>query len=172
MWGQLADTMCVADQHWVDLQPSVHTLSCGELATPQGDCGPSHCREAGNTNPALLLLPHPSSLTPALHMCLHPQIQVLAASPSVKELDITGGAPEMHDQFRFIVKEARALGISVIDRCNLTVLYEPGQEDLPDFLADNGVRIAASLPCYSQENVNKQVEYPDTQSRLFSHPPT
>lgn len=85
------------------------------------------------------------------------QLEVLRASPTVTEVDITGGAPELHEQFRYLVREIRAMNISVIDRCNLTVLYEPGQEDLPEFLAEQGVRIVASLPCYSQGNVNKQV---------------
>ena len=60
-----------------------------------------------------------------------------AAQGSIKTLDITGGAPELMAQFRPLVLAARERGIDVIDRCNLTVLYEPGQEDLPRFLADN-----------------------------------
>ena len=75
---------------------------------------------------------------------------------SVKMLDITGGAPEMMEQFRPLVVAARARGLEVIDRCNLTVLFEPGQEDLPAFLASNGVKVVASLPCYSEENTDKQ----------------
>ena len=75
---------------------------------------------------------------------------------SVKMLDITGGAPEMMEQFRPLVVAARARGLEVIDRCNLTVLFEPGQEDLPAFLAGNGVKVVASLPCYSEENTDKQ----------------
>jgi len=83
-------------------------------------------------------------------------LKVLAASPSVRTVDITGGAPEMSPQFRKLVRGAHALGVEVIDRCNLTVLLEPGMEWLPQFLADEGVRIVASLPCYSEENVDKQ----------------
>ena len=75
---------------------------------------------------------------------------------SVKMLDITGGAPEMMEQFRPLVVAARARGLEGIDRCNLTVLFEPGQEDLPAFLAGNGVKVVASLPCYSEENTDKQ----------------
>ena len=75
---------------------------------------------------------------------------------SVKMLDITGGAPEMMEQFRPLVVAAHARGLEVIDRCNLTVLFEPGQEDLPAFLAGNGVKVVASLPCYSEENTDKQ----------------
>ena len=79
-----------------------------------------------------------------------------AADGSIKTLDITGGAPELMDQFRPLVRAARERGIAVIDRCNLTVLYEPGQEDLPRFLADNGVDVVASLPCYSEGNTDAQ----------------
>jgi radical SAM/Cys-rich protein len=71
-------------------------------------------------------------------------------------LDITGGAPEMNACFRGLVIQARELGVHVIDRCNLTILQEPGYEDLAEFLADNDVEIVASLPCYLEENVDKQ----------------
>jgi radical SAM/Cys-rich protein len=71
-------------------------------------------------------------------------------------LDITGGAPELHPQFRELVAKARALGVRVIDRCNLTVLEEPGQEDTAEFLAANRVEITASLPCYTEELVDRQ----------------
>jgi radical SAM/Cys-rich protein len=74
----------------------------------------------------------------------------------VKTLDLTGGAPELNEHFRTLVRAARALGVRVIDRCNLTILDEPGQEDLADFLAEQGVEVTASLPCYSQDNVDKQ----------------
>jgi len=83
-------------------------------------------------------------------------VRVLKNSPGVKTLDLTGGAPEMHEEFRFLVREARALGVDVIDRCNLTVLYEDGQEDLAQFLAQNKVKVVASLPCYSEANTDKQ----------------
>lgn len=71
-------------------------------------------------------------------------------------LDITGGAPELHPQFRYLVRNARKLGIHVIDRCNLTILLEPGQEGLAHFLAEQGVEIIASLPCYQLDNVDRQ----------------
>ena len=74
----------------------------------------------------------------------------------VTTLDLTGGAPELNEHFRRLVIAARASGVRVIDRCNLTILGEPGQEDLADFLAAHGVEVSASLPCYSQENVDKQ----------------
>ena len=71
-------------------------------------------------------------------------------------LDITGGAPELNAHFRWMVERARALGRQVIDRCNLTILEEPGQEDLARFLASHQVRVVASLPCYEEENVSRQ----------------
>ena len=67
----------------------------------------------------------------------------------IRSLDLTGGAPELHEGFRDLVQAARALGVKVIDRCNLTILSEPGQEDLADFLAANEVEVVASLPCAS-----------------------
>ena len=74
----------------------------------------------------------------------------------IATLDITGGAPELHPQFRELVRRARGLGVHVMDRCNLTVAEEPGQEDLPEFLAAHAVEIVASLPCYSVANVDAQ----------------
>ena len=71
-------------------------------------------------------------------------------------LDLTGGAPELHPQFRELVKAARQHGVEVIDRCNLTILSEPGQDDLDQFLAGQSVTIVASLPCYEAENVDRQ----------------
>ena len=71
-------------------------------------------------------------------------------------LDLTGGAPELHPQFRRLVRDARSLGVAVIDRCNLTVLQEAGQDDLANFLAQQQVRIVASLPCYTAKNVDSQ----------------
>jgi len=75
---------------------------------------------------------------------------------TVRTLDLTGGAPELHDGFRWLVAEATRLGVTVIDRCNLTILFEPGQEDLAEFLARHRVEIVASLPCYSADNVDRQ----------------
>ncbi|MFJ4290646.1 arsenosugar biosynthesis radical SAM (seleno)protein ArsS [Cupriavidus sp. NPDC089707] len=71
-------------------------------------------------------------------------------------LDLTGGAPELNPHFRRFVAGARALDVRVIDRCNLTILFEPGQEDLADFLAAQRVEVVASLPCYSADNVDRQ----------------
>ena len=81
--------------------------------------------------------------------------QVLDSRP-VQTLDLTGGAPELHPRFRQIVRHARGAGLRVIDRCNLTILAEPGQEDLAGFLAAEGVEITASLPCYGRDNVDRQ----------------
>ena len=74
----------------------------------------------------------------------------------VPRLDLTGGAPELNVHFRELVRRSRDLGIAVIDRCNLTILGEPGQEDLADFLARHGVEVVASLPCYLEDNVDRQ----------------
>lgn len=79
-----------------------------------------------------------------------------AARPTLTTLDLTGGAPELHSTFRGLVEGARALGLEVIDRCNLTVLSEPGQEGLAQFLAANRVRVVASLPCYTPGTVDAQ----------------
>ena len=82
-------------------------------------------------------------------------VSFLGAS-GVKTLDITGGAPELNPHFRSLVLAARNLGVRVMDRCNLTILEEPGFEDLHEFLAGNKVEIVASLPCYLEENVDRQ----------------
>jgi radical SAM/Cys-rich protein len=83
-------------------------------------------------------------------------LALLANSPGVEWVDLTGGAPELHPDFRRIVRRARELGRGVIDRCNLTVFFEPGCGDLPEFLAEQQVRVVASLPCYSADNVERQ----------------
>jgi radical SAM/Cys-rich protein len=82
-------------------------------------------------------------------------LQVIKAR-DIKTLDLTGGAPEMNVHFKSLVSRAREMGVRVIDRCNLTILFEPGYEDMAQFLADQQVEITASMPCYSQENVDKQ----------------
>jgi len=74
----------------------------------------------------------------------------------VTTLDLTGGAPEMNPRFHYLVESAGKLGVKVIDRCNLTILEEPGYEDLAQFLAEHRVEIVASLPCYLEENVDAQ----------------
>jgi len=82
-------------------------------------------------------------------------VSFLGAS-GVKTLDITGGAPELNPHFRSLVLAARNLGVRVMDCCNLTVLEQPGQEDMARFLAANRVEIVASLPCYLEDNVDAQ----------------
>ena len=84
--------------------------------------------------------------------------QVLAylGASGAATLDLTGGAPELNPSFRHMVAGARARGVRVIDRCNLTVLFEPGQEDLGRFLAGHLVHVVASLPCYTAELVDRQ----------------
>jgi radical SAM/Cys-rich protein len=79
-----------------------------------------------------------------------------ARQQGIRQFDLTGGAPELNPNFRRLVRAARALGIKVIDRCNLTILNEPGQDDLAGFLAENSVEVVASMPCYLEENVNRQ----------------
>jgi len=71
-------------------------------------------------------------------------------------LDLTGGAPELNHHFKYFVTESKKLGIHIIDRCNLSILLELGQEDLAQFLTDNNVEIVASLPCYQESNVDDQ----------------
>jgi len=83
-------------------------------------------------------------------------VALLGASPDVETVDLTGGAPELNPNFRFLVESARRLGRHVIDRCNLTVFFEPNMEWLPDFLASNAVEVVCSLPCYSAKNVDLQ----------------
>lgn len=82
-------------------------------------------------------------------------LRVLAAR-RIGTLDLTGGAPELHRRFRDLVGKATALGVRVIDRCNLTILFEQGQDGLAEFLAMHKVEVVASLPCYLAENVDRQ----------------
>ncbi|MFV2056043.1 MAG: arsenosugar biosynthesis radical SAM (seleno)protein ArsS [Thiohalomonadales bacterium] len=85
-------------------------------------------------------------------------LQVIAyiKASDIRCLDLTGGAPEMNPHFEFLVSSVAKLGIRVIDRCNLTILKEPGQENLVNFLAEHRVEVVASLPCYLEENVDSQ----------------
>jgi radical SAM/Cys-rich protein len=82
-------------------------------------------------------------------------LDVLRAG-GISTLDLTGGAPEMNPHFRYLVAAARALDVKVMDRCNLTILEEPGFEDMAEFLAAQRVQIVASLPCYLEDNVDRQ----------------
>ena len=83
-------------------------------------------------------------------------IQFLLGNPTVRTLDLTGGAPELNPNFRQLVAATSARGLRVIDRCNLTILEEPGQEGLAEFLASWRVEVVASLPCYLEDNVDRQ----------------
>ena len=105
----------------------------------------SHCHV--NAGPSRTEMMDPATLA------LIPRV---LAARAIASLDLTGGAPELHPGFRELVRQARALGVAVIDRCNLTILGEPGQEDLADFLAQQGVTVVASLPCYLEDNVDRQ----------------
>ncbi len=104
-----------------------------------------HCHV--NAGPTRKELMSQSSITDLLN---------ILRNPSIHTLDLTGGAPEMNPLFKELVVKAKALGKKVIDRCNLTILSEPGYQDLTDFLARNKVEIVASLPCYLEQNVDGQ----------------
>jgi len=82
-------------------------------------------------------------------------LEVLENS-TANTLDLTGGAPELNPHFHYLVSEANRLGAHIIDRCNLTILSEPGQEGLAEFLSEQYVEVVASMPCYLEENVNAQ----------------
>ncbi len=97
--------------------------------------------------------PNRTEMMDAATLALIPQV---LAARGIRTLDLTGGAPELHSGFRALVQAARAQGVRVIDRCNLTILLEPGQEDLADFLAGQQVEVVASLPCYQADNVDRQ----------------
>ncbi len=84
------------------------------------------------------------------------QVVDFIGASGVEVLDLTGGAPELNPNFRFMVDAAVDRGVRVIDRCNLTILFEPGQENLAEFLASRRVGVVASLPCYLDENVDRQ----------------
>ena len=83
-------------------------------------------------------------------------LELLEHAPQIHTVDITGGAPELNPHFRDFVDAIRQMNKQVIDRCNLTVFFEPGQEDTPEFLATQHVQITASLPCYLEDNVDAQ----------------
>ncbi|AEY01130.1 radical SAM domain-containing protein [Oceanimonas sp. GK1] len=97
--------------------------------------------------------PHRTEMMDEDNLALIPEV---LRARGLSTLDLTGGAPELHSGFRALVRAARAQGVKVIDRCNLTILFEPGQDDLAEFLAGQGVEVVASLPCYSLDNVDKQ----------------
>lgn len=83
-------------------------------------------------------------------------IELMKKIPTLTSIDITGGAPEMNPHFKKLVKAARELKLEVIDRCNLTIFFEKGHEDLPQFFKEQKIHVIASLPCYTKDNVDKQ----------------
>ena len=83
-------------------------------------------------------------------------IELMGKTIGLKSIDLTGGAPEMNPYFKKLVSAARAMNLEVIDRCNLTIFYEKGFEDIPLFLKNQKVHIIASMPCYTKDNVDKQ----------------
>jgi radical SAM/Cys-rich protein len=97
--------------------------------------------------------PNRTEMMDAETLALIPRV---IAARGVTTLDITGGAPELHSGFRGLVREVRAMGVTVIDRCNLTILSEPGHEDLAEFLSQQRVQVVASMPCYLEDNVDAQ----------------
>ena len=78
------------------------------------------------------------------------------AQTDIAKVDITGGAPEIIPDFRYLVERVKAVDRHIMDRCNLTIFFEPGHEDLPEFLAQHEIEIIASLPCYTAGNVDAQ----------------
>jgi radical SAM/Cys-rich protein len=126
-------------------------LSRGRLETLQVNLGYKcnqscvHCHV--NAGPSRTEMMSPDTIS---------EVRRFLSEQKPKTLDITGGAPELHPQFRELVARARELGVHVIDRCNLTILQEPGQDDLALFLRENRVEIIASLPCYTEELVERQ----------------
>jgi radical SAM/Cys-rich protein len=84
------------------------------------------------------------------------EVVAFMKAEGIQTLDVTGGAPELNPHFSTLVTAARALDVRVIDRCNLTIIEQPGQQYLPQFLSDNRVEVIASLPCYLEDNVDRQ----------------
>ena len=123
-------------------QLEILQINLGKLC----DLACQHCHvEAGPKRPEVMQAPVVERI-----------LELLVSAPGVHTVDLTGGAPELNPHFRTLVRGARALGRRVIDRCNLTVLFRPGQEDTAEFLAAQGVNVVASLPCYTKETVERQ----------------
>jgi radical SAM/Cys-rich protein len=83
-------------------------------------------------------------------------VEIIKTSPEIKTVDITGGAPEMNPNFRYLISNSKLAGKKILTRCNLTILLESGQEDTINFFKQNGVEVISSLPCYGRENVDAQ----------------
>ena len=123
---------------------SVHTLQVNLGKLCNQTC--QHCHvDAGPTRTEIMTRDTMDSI-----------LAVLKRHPEIATVDMTGGAPEMNPNFEYLVSECRALGRTVIDRCNLTVFFVKGKTHLPEFLAEHRVEIVASLPCYLEENVDQQ----------------
>ena len=126
-------------------------ITRGELTSLQANLGYRcnqqcvHCHVAASPKRTEMMAPETIA-----------ELIALVRRTGISQLDLTGGAPELHPQFRALVKAVRDDQVEVIDRCNLTILLEPGQEDLAQFLADHQVHVIASLPCYLPENVDGQ----------------
>ncbi|KAA8492470.1 hypothetical protein FVE85_7977 [Porphyridium purpureum] len=126
------------------LRRAVNTLQVNIGLTCNQAC--SHCHVASS----------PSRKETMSQQVAEQLVKLVANTPSIQTVDITGGAPEMHEQFTYLVESMRALDKVVIDRCNLTVLSLAGMQNLASYLAHHKVKVVASLPCYSKENVDKQ----------------
>ena len=125
------------------LRSTLHTLQVNLGYRCNQSC--SHCHvNAGPWRTEMMTDAHIDLIPEVLHHL------------NLKVLDLTGGAPELHPRFRDLVKAARKLGVEVIDRCNLTILSEPGHDDLAAFLAAENVHVVASLPCTEQDTVDRQ----------------
>lgn len=133
------------------LQSQGRTLTAGQIAVVQANIGLRcnlHCRHCHvGASPARRERMSWPTMT---------AVARLAAAFSGCLVDLTGGAPELHPDFRRFVALLRAAGLAVQVRTNLAVLDEPGQMDTPEFLAEQEVRLVASLPCYLEENVAAQ----------------
>lgn len=123
---------------------SVHTLQVNIGKRCNQAC--NHCHVESGPK-------HPDNMTADM---VDQLLHLLEKSPDIHTVDITGGAPELNPYFRRFVTAIRQMNKQVINRCNLTVLFEEGQDDTAQFFADLGLKIVASLPCYSQMNVDEQ----------------
>lgn len=132
-------------QHNLQLQrQSIHTLQVNIGKRCNQAC--HHCHVESGPK-------HPDNMNA---QTINQILQLLEKSPEIHTVDITGGAPELNPHFRRFVTAIRVMGKAVINRCNLTILFEEDQEDTAEFFADLGLTIVASLPCYSQKNVDGQ----------------
>ena len=133
------------------IAPSFPQISRGQLDTLQVNLG-YRCNQACNH----CHVDAGPNRTEEMTLATIDLVLQFIAAQGIRTLDVTGGAPELNPHFCDLVLAARELGVSVIDRCNLTILEEPGRGDIADFLAANNVSITASLPCYTQANVDLQ----------------